>query len=274
MPVFNECEIAYALLEDKRQTTGRCSRQLGQQPVIGLPGKDVDRSVLFDKHASLFSAADEQDCLIVGLFAKGLCSGDNVVAYGCEILSGHLREECGDAVTSELFLPGVGSFEDAVGGDGKEIALFSLQGVGDICVDREQADGELIEGERLHGPAGCLVIENRWVSGEGVLDAAIGCKADGGESCVHVRFLDRRECAVETVAETGEEEGGIITGFEQDGADGGFDHAHEDAGLESVTGNISDIGKDGSIGEQDYVHQVAAHFFAGQREAIEVIAAE
>ena len=89
-----------------------------------------------------------------------------------------------------------------------------------------------------------------------------------------MRFLDRRECAVETVAETGEEEGGVITGFEQDGADGSFDHAHEDAGLESVAGNVSDIGKDGSIGEQDYVHQVAAHFFAGQREAIQVIAAE
>jgi len=45
---------------------------------------------------NLFSAADKQDRLIVGLFAKGLCDGDDVVAYACEVPLGHLREERGD----------------------------------------------------------------------------------------------------------------------------------------------------------------------------------
>jgi hypothetical protein len=34
---------------------------------------------------NLFSAADRQDRLIVGLFSKGLCGGDDVVACACEV---------------------------------------------------------------------------------------------------------------------------------------------------------------------------------------------
>ena len=50
---------------------------------------------------------------------------------------------------------------------------------------------------------------------------------------------------------------------DEGGAGRGLHHAHEDACLKAVAGDVGDIGYGAAIVEKNYIHQIASDFIAG-----------
>ena len=78
------------------------------------------------------------------------------------------------------------------------------------------------------------------MAGDGVAHSARGAQLQCGKGRVHVVFLDRGQYVIEAIQEQREPFRRICR-LEQGGPRGRLEHAHQDAGLQSVTGNVSDI---------------------------------
>ncbi len=164
-----------------------------------------------------------------------------------------------------------GDFEDAVGGDDEQIAGSGIEGCAVKGRDGQEAEGKLLLlgiGKRA---ATGVPVQQRRAGGEGVVDGAISTETQAGEGGVHVRFLHFREHGVEAVEQYGQRTRGLaLAGIEKRGAGGGFEHAHEDAGLQTVAGDVGEVGNGIAAGEADGIDEIAADLFAGAGDAVDI----
>ena len=159
----------------------------------------------------------------------------------------------------------------AVCGDNEKVAGCGLQDFTIEARNREQAEWEL----RLAGLRGNLgsgvPMNDRRAGSESVKDAAVFAEPESGEGGVHLRLFDSGKNSIEALEE--QWEGAMrlaLAGVKERGAHRGFQHAHQDTGLQSVPGDIGQVGDHVSVREKECVDEVTAYFIAGTGDAADI----
>ena len=156
----------------------------------------------------------------------------------------------------------VAGFEDAVRRDQKQVAGFDVDfHRGELRV-RYQAEWKLLQAELAEGAVRVAVVKDGRVSGERMANSALGTKLQCGKGCVHVALLDRGQDVVQPVQQQGKAFGGGGR-LKQGSARGGFEHAHQDAGLQSMPCDVCYVG-DIAIAGGDEIDEIATDASLGR----------